>query len=253
MDFWNLRKYIFLGILLLVTFFIAFFLIFKVFYKKPTCFDGIKNQNEIGVDCGGVCSKICEATIIPLEIRWSRAFQIKDRRYSVLSYVENNNLVEGLAEYSFGIYDEQNILIRSFEGRSFVPAHRPFTFFMGNIDVGERTPGRVIFKLKNVSWNKNIYSNDEISIKEISKEKDSNGAPRISAYLLNNGDLGLNNVVSVAVLYNALGDAIGALKIPVGFIKSGESKKVFFSWPGSLVDSIDRVEILKWIEPEIRE
>jgi hypothetical protein len=107
--------------------------------------------------------------------------------------------------------------------------------------------------LKNVSWNKNIYSNDEISIKEISKEKDSNGAPRISAYLLNNGDLGLNNVVSVAVLYNALGDAIGALKIPVGFIKSGESKKVFFSWPGSLVDSIDRVEILKWIEPEIRE
>lgn len=252
MDFWNLRKYIFLGVLLLVTFLIAFFLIFKVFYQKPTCFDGIKNQNEIDVDCGGVCAKICESTIVPLEIRWSRAFQIKDKRYSVLSYVENNNLAEGIAEYSFGIYDEQNILIRSFEGKSFFPAHRPFAFFMGNIDVGERKPGRVIFKLKNVSWNKTIYSNDIINIKEISKEKDSTGAPRISAYLLNNGDLGLDNVVSVAVLYNALGDAVGALKVPVGEIKAGESKKVFFSWPNPLRDSIDRVEILKWVEHEIK-
>lgn len=27
--------------------------------KKETCFDGIKNQNEEGVDCGGIC-KLCE-------------------------------------------------------------------------------------------------------------------------------------------------------------------------------------------------
>ncbi|MBI4453005.1 hypothetical protein HY637_06260 [Candidatus Woesearchaeota archaeon] len=27
--------------------------------KKGSCFDGIKNQNEIGVDCGGICKK-CE-------------------------------------------------------------------------------------------------------------------------------------------------------------------------------------------------
>ena len=27
--------------------------------EAPTCFDGILNQNEAGVDCGGPCAKIC--------------------------------------------------------------------------------------------------------------------------------------------------------------------------------------------------
>jgi len=34
-----------------------------VFSKKETCFDGIKNQNEEGMDCGGVCSP-CEKQVL---------------------------------------------------------------------------------------------------------------------------------------------------------------------------------------------
>ena len=33
------------------------------FATKESCFDGIKNQNEIGVDCGGIC-KPCEQQIV---------------------------------------------------------------------------------------------------------------------------------------------------------------------------------------------
>jgi hypothetical protein len=168
-----------------------------------------------------------------------------------LSYVENNNFEEADAEYIFGIYDEQNILIRNFEGKAFVPAHRPFAVFMGNIDVGERAPGRIIFQFKNIAWHKNLYSNDNLSVKEISKERDSEGAPRISAYLYNQGGTNVNNVVSVAVLYSSSGDAIGALKVPVGSIAKGESKNVFFSWPYALSSSIDKIDILKWVEPSI--
>jgi hypothetical protein len=56
---------------------------------------------------------------------------------------------------------------------------------------------------------------------------------------------------SVAVLYSSSGDAIGALKVPVGSIAKGESKNVFFSWPYALSSSIDKIDILKWVEPSI--
>ena len=35
------------------------FLIYQKNRPKPSCFDNVKNQNETGVDCGGVCAKAC--------------------------------------------------------------------------------------------------------------------------------------------------------------------------------------------------
>ncbi len=49
------------------------------FTKKETCFDGTKNQNEIGIDCGGVC-KPCEEQI----------FECNDNNPCTNDLVENN-------------------------------------------------------------------------------------------------------------------------------------------------------------------
>lgn len=32
-------------------------------FSKPNCFDGIKNQNELGIDCGGVCGTACYGVV----------------------------------------------------------------------------------------------------------------------------------------------------------------------------------------------
>ncbi len=247
---WNFRKYLVLGFLLLAIFVIAFLILFKLFYKQSTCFDGLKNQNESGVDCGGKCLKICEEDVSSIEVRWARAFKVKEGRYSVLAFAENNNLFVGKADYIFGIYDEENILIRNFEGTAFIPSRRPFAVFMGNIDVGFRKPGRVIFQFKEINWQKNTSGLDSISVKEVAREKDEKGAPRISVQLSNDDRNSVNDLVSVAVLYDSLGDAIGALRIPVGNIPPFESKKVYFSWPLPLSSPIDKIDILKWVEPK---
>lgn len=58
----------------------------------------------------------------------------------------------------------------------------------------------------------------------------------------------MSSVVSVSILYDSLGNAIGGLKVPVGDIKVGESKNVYFAWPFPLQSNIDKVDILKWVE-----
>jgi hypothetical protein len=56
----NLRKRWIIGLLYLVFFSLVVFFFYSVFKTKETCFDGLKNQNEEDVDCGGVCFKKCK-------------------------------------------------------------------------------------------------------------------------------------------------------------------------------------------------
>ena len=62
-----------LGIVGGVVAIIAGYFVYTVLFKvDPTCFDGKKNQDERGIDCGGVCALVCLAdakTVVPI---WSR-------------------------------------------------------------------------------------------------------------------------------------------------------------------------------------
>ena len=95
-----------------------------IFYDKPTCFDGKQNQDESGVDCGGVCEKVCSFQAVKPNIIWSRSFKVSEGIYNAIAYIENPNIrAEAFAvPYVFKIFDERNILIsekkaRMIEGR----------------------------------------------------------------------------------------------------------------------------------------
>ena len=54
------------------------------------------NQNEQGIDCGGVCQLVCSANIKPLIPLWTRPVKISGDVYSVVSYIENQNIGNGV-------------------------------------------------------------------------------------------------------------------------------------------------------------
>ena len=63
------------------------------FHKTPTCFDGVKNQNEKGLDCGGVCTRICSGDISTPIVMWQRVFQVTPGVYSAVAYIQNPNVL----------------------------------------------------------------------------------------------------------------------------------------------------------------
>ena len=74
------------------------------FYQRATCTDNIQNQNEEGVDCGGVCAKLCVAP--PVTALWSRAVRIAPGVYHAVALVKNpksDALGIGLP-YSFSLF-----------------------------------------------------------------------------------------------------------------------------------------------------
>src|SRR3989344_5518059 len=72
---------------------LAFGVYFLFFYSAATCFDGLQNGQEIGLDCGGGCVRICAFTVTPPEIVWSESFKIIDGQYNAVAYIENKNAV----------------------------------------------------------------------------------------------------------------------------------------------------------------
>lgn len=111
---WALKRKSFYFAIVVVGFLVWFFVsILPRFRVAPTCFDGLQNGNESGIDCGGSCSRYCDAIAVPLVFKWARSFEVVPGRYNALAIVENQNSGAGVMSipYEFKLYDENNIFI----------------------------------------------------------------------------------------------------------------------------------------------
>ena len=46
----------------------VFFAGYALFRAEPSCSDNLKNQNELGVDCGGGCERVCREEVVEMQI-----------------------------------------------------------------------------------------------------------------------------------------------------------------------------------------
>ena len=114
-------------------FFIAFTFIFIVVVvvggiwllvepPKATCFDGIQNQGEKGIDCGGPCGLCPEDIRKPLEILLEDFIPTIDDNYDLMAEIRNPNKDWGIESinYRFNLYDRNEELIGFKEGSTYV-------------------------------------------------------------------------------------------------------------------------------------
>ena len=78
-------------------FFIALFtaVYYLYLFQPASCFDGIQNHGETGVDCGGPCVRICTASVASPEIEWVQAFENGSGQYNAVASVNHPNLTAG--------------------------------------------------------------------------------------------------------------------------------------------------------------
>ncbi len=234
MDWATTRKLQYFGIIVAV---ITIFIVipFYIFiYRAPTCFDGFKNGEEVGVDCGGSCRLLCSAEISQPISRWDpRFFEVSEGVYSVLAYLENPNIVAEVlnAPYIFRLYDKENILIAERKGKTFIPKGENFAIFEGNINTGERVPYRASFDFEgDLIWVRNTNSSPEISVSNETLSR-QDLAPRLDAKVKNNSLVRVSDIELVAIVFDGAGNAIGSSRTFIESLEDGEEKSVVFTWP----------------------
>lgn len=230
-------------------------LLFIILFVKPqfeveaTCFDGIQNGKESGIDCGGSCSRFCSISALPLITTWTRAFEVIPGRYNAIAIVENQNTDAAIyaISYEFKLYDDNNVFIARRTGKTYILPNNQTAIFAPAILVGDRVPTRADFSFTETPlWlqtPKDAGQGITPSVSNILVE-DPFTKPTLTATIRNNSRFNLTNFDVVAVLYDTDNNAIGASTTFIESLKEGETYDVFYTWQKPFTEEPVRIEIL---------
>jgi hypothetical protein len=219
---------------------------FLIYYKAPTCEDGMRNGKETGIDCGGDCPRICSADYLSPLVVWSRFQKVGPGYYNVAAYIENPNLEGGVKSvpYVFRLYDNRGILIAERKGNATIPGRRNILVFESSLKTGERIPSRATFEFREApAWEKHITSYEDLEVLE-KKILSPSTEPRLTATLKNAGAKPFGVVDVGAVIYDKDDNVIAFSKSSLEGIAANESVEVVFTWPLPFEKEVGRIEIV---------
>ena len=229
---WRFRRQLTIVFVILVFFAVIFSLIYFYTRPAPTCFDGVQNGAEQGVDCGGTCVKICSDQAIPLITLWTRPFEISPGVYSAVAYVENPNRNLGVPylAYKIDLADETGRVVASGTGYTFVNPSERLPIFIGNI---RATTGSVksayIEFTEPIEWKKLSREVPKLSIRQTGLELLP--TPRLTAEVTNGSIYDINNLPVVVVISDQNGNSFTGSATLVDRLPAGGQAQISFTWP----------------------
>ncbi|TSD02861.1 MAG: hypothetical protein Athens071426_373 [Parcubacteria group bacterium Athens0714_26] len=199
------------------------------FFGRPaeTCLDNIQNQNEIGVDCGGLCVSCELKNIKPLSVSDTDIFK-----------------------YKINFYDFNGKLIESINRSSFIYAGENKNMVEAGIDVGSAKISRAEVVVADTRW---ILSGEfqppafETNNLRTGKTGDTF---IVSGVIKNVNSFSIARIIINAVLVNKAGSALGATRTEIDDLNAFSERNfsVFAQVDPFLINQVDASNTQFFIE-----
>lgn len=234
----RLVKQILYGAGYLTVFFFVIFIIYLLWFKPaPTCFDGRRNQGELGIDCGGPCPACEIKTLIPPESSQVKYFPADDQTV-LAAEIRNLNLNWGADyfSYTFDIYGDEGIKIKSLTKNSFIYSGE-IKYLFEPVEINFKNIKDIKISFSDINWKSaKEFPKPSVQVREIKTEStDRDGAGVIiSGFVTNNNAFGLSKVRIIGFLFNQSGTQISASKTEMENIKAFEEKSFKINFPKNI-------------------
>ncbi len=233
MSIWSVKRKIIIQ-LFIFSFLSIFLTIFIFFYlqEEQTCFDGIQNQNEVDVDCGGICERECKF-YKSVNTLWERFFWIDEGIYSAVALVENNNtdLYTDSVNFEFNFYDEEGLFIKRSAGNTPIMPGGITAVYVPYIVTENRKISNISFDLVgDPEWvNKRKYT---FLYSDFSYNYDPKNIEetRLEVKAENKSGINLRNIDFIAIVYDDDDNAISASRTYFKEINEGRILDLVFTW-----------------------
>lgn len=198
-----------------------------------SCSDGTQNNDELGVDCGGSCARLCASEVSAVITHWARAFPVRDALYDAAALIENPNFDAGVraVSYSFKLYDAKNLLVGERTGKTYLNPGERFVLYENGISArsGANAPQRTFFEFTGeIVWETTDAPREQEVI-----SRDTGffpapppGAPKVTTTLVNRSAKDLENLEVVALLFDAEENVSDISKTTVLRLAAGETQSV---------------------------
>lgn len=225
------------------------FIIFYTFSPAPTCTDGIRNQSEKGVDCGGVCAPCKEvAQGQNLVVKEVAVVSGGDNTFDAVAKIANPNDSVGASsfKYTFSLKDAKGTVLTTREGSGFIlPADSRYIAELGFRIDGNTIPLKAEIAISDVKWEKigeigkpqlGVYS------KNFGKTPTGNGS-QADGVIRNESGYNLGKILVVIVLRDEKGEIVGVNKTEKNSVRTREERDFHSVWPYRLSSPVQSMEI----------
>jgi hypothetical protein len=243
------KKRLKIGFIYVVFFLAVFWFLFSLFGPEPTCEDGIKNQNEEDVDCGGVCSVKCEKKEVEDLLSGETGVVASSiaGEYDFYGMVINPNSIFGSRFFSYQIKfkDENGFILAEKNGDNFIlPGDKKY-IIENNIKLSS-FPASIDFSLSNSEWVEleGLYEKPDLAIVQKNYNEISSGVGFSEAKgLLQNRSPFDFSLIKIKVILRDSANKIVALNATeMRTVKSGEDRDYRAFWPNRFVGEVANIE-----------
>ncbi len=227
----------------------------KFFPTLPSCGDGIQNQDETGIDCGGVCEKECPPAPLPsdvqnIQIAWVKAVASDVNAYDLAAKIINPNKYWGIESFNYEIdvKDKASALILVKTGKAYIlPDSYDYIIIPSqkiDAEVGGLDIKLTQQKWRSVSEDYSGVSSVSLPIKggQYGLTEDKSGTVAASGILANKTPYDFDKIDIKIVLLDSAGELLGANVLDMRAMFSGEERYFRSIWstpPKGMVSSVD--------------
>ena len=241
-------------ILIISIYLLIILTIVGVFYyfsaPKPSCYDNVQNQNEEGIDCGGVCLKKCE--IVPQEkISVGDAGFVESGvagEYDVYAQIQNPNQMFGAEsfKYEFIAKDSTGAEIANFSGTGFILPGETKYIVKNNL-VMNVVPSSVELTVSDTNWVEKNEFYEKPQLRIINKKYNliTSGIGYAEALGLLNNDSALDFALInlEIILKDANGKIVALNSTEMRTVKAGEGRDFRVFWPNKFPGDVAYMEV----------
>lgn len=203
----------------------------------PTCRDGILNQGEEKIDCGGPCAACPVVRYGDIETTAYHSFSI-DGTYDAMAQVRNPNPKHGTRSfaYTFHFFNAAKQEIGTREGRTYILAGQTRYIIENNIALSE-APAFVTFSVDNPGvWEEQEELTGQLILPIFSKKYEKvstleSGFAKVTGVLENHTSNTFASVDVHVVLVDANKKPIAAGKTQINSVRFGEQRAFVVLFP----------------------
>lgn len=237
------RKVVIVSIPILI---IILLLMIKVFYIKPapTCFDGIKNDSEEGIDCGGPCLACGIKYASSIELVSTKAMAENQTNSQILINIKNSNANYGVQfRYTVTLYNSFGENLKTISDKDFILPFSNKYLLLQKVPVPVDKISRidVKFDYQTEDWFYSTLRTDQIFSIPDKKLRlmtaNEAGFLELNAQLKNNSNQNFSEVEIVVLLFSKTGEIINAAKTKTTNLAAYDSKQITYVWQYNFPDS----------------
>ncbi|MEI6650829.1 MAG: hypothetical protein WCL23_05375 [Candidatus Moraniibacteriota bacterium] len=229
--------------------------IYYAYRPAETCFDNWKNQDETGVDCGGVCAA-CPEVFAPADFVVQEAAFVPGSNpgdYDVLARVQNPNDVLGASEltYTFSLLGADHSVLATVTGSGFILPQESKTFMSIGVLHTTGTPASVSITFSGMTWKKFSGYQEKPPITIVGKRySELTSGPYFSeafGTLMNDSAFDFRALLVKVILRDDTGKPIAINQSEMDTVLTKENREFTLKWPKAFPGKVATIDV----EPDV--